>query len=320
MYKFDAAKRDALTAFVTKQLTAFDMRLNEPLRGETEWPKVISMRTDIGVGDEATAFFRQAWAANGNQGNGISWVGRRADGTIPTVSVGDQMVTHAIRPWAQSVDYTIFELEQAQALGRNISDEKVRVVNEKYERDMDIIVAEGDATLGFKGLYNSTDVTASNAANGAGGSPLWSAKTPLEIVKDINDRALAIYKACGESHAPDTLVLPTDQWAYIASTPMSATIPNITILDWLKTRSYSALKNGRELNVIDSRFLAGLGVGSTNRALLYTNSERMVRIAGTPLTRMPVQLRDISYVTPMYATIGEVELVYPQTLGYIDGI
>lgn len=320
MYKLDAAKRDALTAFVTKQLTAFDMRLNEPLRGETEWPKVISLRTDVGLGDEATAFFQTAWAANGNKGNGISWVGRRANGTIPTVSIGDRMVTHPIRPWAQSIGYTIFELESAQALGRNLSDEQVRAANEKYMRDMDQVVAAGDSELGFTGLYNSNEVTATNAATGAGGSTFWAAKTPLEILKDINDKAVAIYKQCGDSHAPDTLVLPTDAWAHVAATPMSQDFPNITILDWLKTRSYPALKNGRELNVIDSRFLAGMGVGNTNRALLYTNSERIVRIAGTPVTRMPVQLRDISYITPLYATIGEVELVYPQTLGYIDGI
>jgi len=316
MYKLDAAKRDALTAFLTKQLTAYDMRLNEPLSGQTEWPMVISMRTNVGLGDQATAFFRQAWTANGGIATpGISWAGRRANGTIPTVGIADEMVTHALRPWAQAIDYTVFELEAAQALGRNISDEKMRALNKKYQLDMDLIVATGDAQLGFTGLYNDANVTAASATNGS-----WASAQPLDIVEDINVAAKAIYTASGYSHAPDTLILPPDQYAVIATTPMSATIPDITILDWLKRRSFGAVKNGRELNILDSRYLPGLGAGSTDRAVLYTRGEDMVRIAGTPLTTMPVEVHDYTYGVTVYGVIGEVEIVYPTTVGYVDGI
>lgn len=316
MYKMDAAKRDALTAFLTRQLTAFDMRLNEPLSGQTEWPKVLSMRTNVGLGDQATAFFRQAWTANGGISTpGISWAGRRANGTIPTVGIQDEMVTHPLRPWAQAIDYTVFELEAAQALGRSISDEKMRALNKKYQIDMDNIVALGDATLGFTGFYNDAGVTASSATNGN-----WASATPDQIVEDVNVGMTAIYTASGYSHAPDTLILPPDQYALIATTPMSATIPDITILQWLERRSFGAVKNGRELTVLDSRYLPGIGAGSTDRAVLYTRGEDMVRIAGTPLTTMPVEVHDYTYGVTVYGVIGEVEIVYPTTVGYVDGI
>ena len=320
MYKLDTAKRDGLTAFLIRQLTALDMRLNEPLMGETEWPKLLKMRTNVSLGDDATAFFRQAWTANGQKGNGISWAGRRANGTVPTVGIGDEMVTTPLRPWAQALDYTVFELESAQKLGRNISDEKLRIINKKYQLDVDQIVTLGDDTMRFKGLFNSNQVTAANVANGAGGTPAWSTKTPLEIVKDVNDKCAAIYKASGFSHAPDTLVLPNEQWELIATTPMSATIPDITILDWLQRRSFSTKKNGRELTILDSKYLEGQGVGSTDRMVLYTNAEDIVRIAGTPLTTMPVQVHDYTMGTTVYGVIGEVEIVYPTTIGYADGI
>ncbi len=316
MYKMDAAKRDALTAFLTRQLTAFDMRLNEPLSGQTEWPKVLTMRTNVGLGDQATAFFRQAWTANGGITTpGISWAGRRANGTIPTVGIQDEMVTHPLRPWAQQIDYTIFELEAAQALGRSISDEKMRALNKKYQIDMDMVVALGDAALGFTGFYNDAGVTAASATNGS-----WASATPDQIVEDVNVGMTAIYTASGYSHAPDTLILPPDQYALIATTPMSATIPDITILQWLERRSFGAVKNGRELTVLDSRYLPGVGAGSTDRAVLYTRGEDMVRIAGTPLTTMPVEVHDYTYGVTVYGTIGEVEIVYPTTVGYVDGI
>lgn len=316
MYKIDAAKRDALTAFLTRQLTAYDMRLNEPLSGQTEWPKVLSMRTNVGLGDQATAFFRQAWTANGGIATpGISWAGRRANGTVPTVGIADEMVTHPLRPWAQQIDYTVFELEAAQQLGRSISDEKMRALNKKYQIDMDNIVALGDSGLGFTGFYNDAGVTAASATNGS-----WSSATPGDIVEDVNVAMNAIYTASGYSHAPDTLILPPDQYALIATTPMSATIPDITILQWLERRSFGAVKNGRELTVLDSRYLPGVGAGSTDRMVLYTRGEDMVRIAGTPLTTMPVQVHDYTYGVTVYGVIGEVEIVYPTTVGYVDGI
>lgn len=316
MYKMDSAKRDALTAFLTRQLTAFDMRLNEPLSGETEWPKVLSMRTNVGLGDQSTAFFRQAWTANGSSHTpGISWGGRRANGTIPTVGIADEMVTHPLRPWAQAIDYTVFELEAAQALGRSISDEKMRALNKKYQLDMDLIVALGDSSVGFTGFYNDAAVTAASATNGS-----WASATPDQIVEDVNVGMTAIYTASGYSHAPDTLILPPDQYALIATTPMSATIPDITILQWLERRSFGAVKNGRELTILDSRYLPGVGAGSTDRAVLYTRGEDMVRIAGTPLTTMPVEVHDYTYGVTVYGTIGEVEIVYPTTVGYVDGI
>ena len=316
MYKMDAAKRDALTAFLTKQLTAYDMRLNEPLSGQTEWPKVLSMRTNVGLGDQATAFFRQAWTASGSINTfGVSWAGRRANGTVPTVGIQDEMVTHPLRPWAQQIDYTVFELEAAQALGRSISDEKMRALNKKYQIDMDQIVALGDANLNFTGFYNDAGVTAASATNGN-----WASATPDQIVEDINVGMTAIYTASGYSHAPDTLILPPDQYALIATTPMSATIPDITILQWLERRSFGAVKNGRELTILDSRYLPGIGAGSTDRAVLYTRGEDMVRIAGTPLTTMPVEVHDYTYGVTVYGTIGEVEIVYPTTVGYVDGI
>ena len=316
MYKIDAAKRDALTAFLTRQLTAFDMRLNEPLSGQTEWPKVLSMRTNVGLGDQATAFFRQAWTANGGISTpGISWAGRRANGTVPTVGISDEMVTHPLRPWAQQIDYTVFELEAAQQLGRSISDEKMRALNKKYQIDMDMVVALGDSVLGFTGFYNDAGVTAASATNGS-----WASATPGDIVEDVNVAMNAVYTASGYSHAPDTLILPPDQYALIATTPMSATIPDITILQWLERRSFGAVKNGRELTILDSRYLPGIGAGSTDRMVLYTRGEDMVRIAGTPLTTMPVQVHDYTYGVTVYGVIGEVEIVYPTTVEYVDGI
>ena len=316
MYKMDAAKRDALTAFLTRQLTSFDMRLNEPLSGQTEWPKVLSMRTNVGLGDQATAFLRLGWTAKGGISTpGISWAGRRANGTIPTGGIADEMVTHPLRPWAQQIDYTVFELEAAQALGRSISDEKMRALNKKYQLDMDMIVALGDANLGFTGFYNDAAVTAASATNGS-----WASATPDQIVEDVNVGMTAIYTASGYSHAPDTLILPPDQYALIATTPMSATIPDITILQWLERRSFGAVKNGRELTILDSRYLPGIGAGSTDRAVLYTRGEDMVRIAGTPLTTMPVEVHDYTYCVTVYGVIGEVEIVYPTTVGYVDGI
>lgn len=39
-----------------------------------------------------------------------------------------------------------------------------------------------------------------------------------------------------------------------------------------------------------------------------------------PLTRTPLEYRGIYQLTTYYGKLGEVEFVYPETVGYADGI
>lgn len=52
----------------------------------------------------------------------------------------------------------------------------------------------------------------------------------------------------------------------------------------------------------------------------YTKDPMYVRFPMVPLTRTPLEYRGIYQLTTYYGKLGEVEFVYPETVGYADGI
>jgi hypothetical protein len=52
----------------------------------------------------------------------------------------------------------------------------------------------------------------------------------------------------------------------------------------------------------------------------YTPEHDYIRIPVPPLTRTPLQYRGIGFEFYYYTVMGGVEFVYPETVGYMDGI
>lgn len=318
--KIDAMKRDALVGFLEGQLTSIDSRLNEPLVDASDWIRNIHMRTNISLADESTGFYRTAYAANnGAGGDNDGWLSTSADGTIPTVSIGNELATKPIRPWGKAVRYSYFDLEKAQKLGLNLGTEQMNAINLSYQLNMNKVVHLGETKFGSYGLLNSPEVTAASVATVSGHTD-WANKTPREIVKDVNDAIQAVWEANAYAAVPDTLLLPPAAFSLVATTSTSEHHPDKKIIDELRRESLAFQLTGTELAVRPCRFLPGIGTDSSNRMVVYANREDYVRIAGLPLVRLPVQFRDITYSAPVITVIGEVEFVYPATVGYFDGI
>ena len=168
-------------------------------------------------------------------------------------------------------------------------------------------------------MVNSAAVTASNVAVGASGSTLWSTKTPDEILADVNTLLTATYLASGTAIVPDELRLPPVQWSYLVSQKVS-NAGNVSILEFLRNNSMCNAANGRPLNIQPVKWLTGRGVGGANRIICYTKDKDRVRYPLVPLQRTPIEFRGIYQITTYYGRCGQVELVYPETLQYADGI
>jgi hypothetical protein len=82
-----------------------------------------------------------------------------------------------------------------------------------------------------------------------------------------------------------------------------------------------------KLNVQPLKWLIGEGTGGTpqtlntvDRMMAYTNEEDLVRFPMVPLQRTPLEYRSLFQITTYYGRLGVVEFVYPETVGYADGI
>ena len=54
--------------------------------------------------------------------------------------------------------------------------------------------------------------------------------------------------------------------------------------------------------------------------VVYTQDKNRVRFQMVPLQRTPLEYRSIYHLTTYFGKLGVVEMVYPETVMYADGI
>lgn len=298
-------KRDTL---VRTPLTSYTYTRDIPIRVGGGWAEFVSA---MGVG----------YGVTGGSGDGIVTAGS-ADG-IPMVQADfgkDLWKTHMV-----SVGTRVFWIDQMRGnmTGRNMDTLLRDGVRMTYDKHMDENVYVGFAAYGSTGLLNNADVTVTNAATGAGGSATWATKTPDEILKDVNDAILAAWAASEYDldAIPNHIVLPYEQYNYIATTKVSQ-LAEKTILTFLLENNVAKV-NGGDLFIGATAWADGAGVGGADRMVVYCNKERYVAVDElVPLTRAmtTANAERFSYDTAYAGNISEVETFYPMTMIYVDGI
>jgi hypothetical protein len=317
MMTFDQATRDSAGAFLVGELERLDQRLHEPLASVT-WSRDIDLREDVSIADEMSSFTNSSFAAaGGSSPNGKSWIGKDAS-AIQGIALDIGKTAQPLSLWGMELGWTLPELASAQQLGRPVDQQKFAGMQMKYNMDVDEQVYVGDGVLGLYGLLNAPAVTATNVVNGVSASPLWSTKTPDEILKDVNTVLNAAWAASGYAVVPGKLGLPPSKYSYLVSQKVSSA-GNISILQFLKDNSLANAVNGVPLDIVPMKFLSGRGAGGTDRMIAYSQDQNRVRFPLVPLQRTPVEYRGISQLTYYYGRLGAVEVVYPETMQYADG-
>lgn len=312
---------DSTGAFLIGELERLDQTLHDPLVAVT-WQRDIDLREDVSMADEVSSFTNSAFSSPGGiVPNGISWISKDAT-AISGVGLDIGKTAQNLNLWGKEVKYTLPELESAKKLGRPVDAQKYDAMKLAWQMEVDQLVYIGDTLgggYGFTGLANNASVAVSNVATGSGGSTLWSTKTPDEILADVNTLLTATYIASGTAIVPDELRLPPVQWSYLVSQKVS-NAGNVSILEFLRANSMCNAANGRPLNIQPVKWLTGRGVAGANRMFCYTKDKDRVRYPLVPLQRTPIEFRGIYQITTYFGRMGQMELVYPETIAYADGI
>lgn len=311
---FDAQTIDSAGAFLVGELERLDQRLHEPLAAVT-WSRDIDLREDVSIADEFSAFTNSSFAAaNGVQGSGKAWIGKDAS-AITGVSLDIGKTTSPLSLWAMQLGWTIPELESAQKLGRPVDQQKFAGLQLKHQMDIDEQVYIGDSALGLTGLVNGSAVT--NSSNATTGN--WGSATPDQILADVNELLNSVWAASAYAVCPSDLRVDPLNFGRLVSTKVSSA-GNISVLEFLKLNSLSNAINGKQLDIQPLKWLTGRGASSTNRMVAYTKDPMRVRFPLVPLQRTPLEYRDLRQLTTYFGRLGAVEFVYPETVGYRDGV
>jgi hypothetical protein len=333
----DGRTVDSSGAFLVGELERLDLTLHEPLAAVT-WGRDIDLREDVTTADEVSSFTISTYASAGGLGtgqgvgNGKSWIGKNTN-QVSRVSVDIAKVTQPLIPWAKEIAYTVLELESAAKLGRPVDEQKYKALQLAHQMEIDEMVYYGDTPGAFYGLVNSNNRTTpdavtnvANVANGAQGSPLWTAKTPDEILQDFNEALTSAWAASGWAILPDSILLPPTDFGYISTQKVSAA-GNVSILNYVLENNITARQGGATLDIKPVKWSIGTGVGGTvtlanghDRMVTYTKDQERIRYPMTMLSKTPIQYDSIWHRSTYYGRLGVMEIVYPELICYRDGI
>lgn len=321
---------DSTGAFLVGELERLDQTLNMPL-ASVSYGRDIDLRTDVTVADEVTSYTLSTFASPGTLGNhgirnGKAWIGKSSD-QIAGVSTDISKPTQPLTAWALELKFSVLELESAARLGRPLDAQKLEALQLKWQMDADEQAYVGDSTLSQTGMLNSSLVTnVSNVPNGAASSPLWTAKTPDEILADVNALITSTWAASGWAVMPDRILLPPAQFGYI-STKTISTAGNTSILKYVLENNILVTSGKGKLTILPAKWLVGAGTGGTigttgtvDRMVAYTKDQKYIRFPMTTLSKTPIQYASIYHMTTYFGKLGVVEVPYPETIGYRDGI
>lgn len=323
---------DSTGAFLVGELERLDYTTHEPLV-DVEYTRDVDMRTDVTIADELSSYTYSQFASAGGlgAGNGIrtgkAWISKEAT-QISSINVDIAKVAQPLRVWGLEAKYDILELESAARVGRPIDVQKINDLQLKHEMDVDEQVYVGDANFGDTGLFNAAGVAnVSNLPNGAAASPLWSTKTPQEILADVSALIMSVWTASGFKAMPNRIMLPPAQYGYLATQIISSGAGNISILKFLLDNNVLNASGRGRLEILPSKWLIGAGVGGTigtpgtvDRMVAYSKDYRFVRYPMTALQRTPIQYDGMWHKMIYFCRLGVLEIPYTITFGYRDGL
>lgn len=321
---------DSTGAFLVGELERVDPTLHLPLSSVT-WSRDIDVRTDVTLADDFSSYTQTNFGSAGNLGTGQgirtgkAWMGKSTD-QIAGVSVDNAKTPQPLTPWGLELRWTVFELESAAKVGRPIDEQKLQALHLKHQMDIDEQAYVGDATLVQAGLLNHPLVTnVSNVVNGATSSPLWSSKTPAEILADVNSMLQSGWSTSAFAVMPNRILLPPTQFGLL-STQIISSAGTTSIMKYIKENNIVTASGNGQIEILPCKWLVGAGVGGTigvsgpDRMVAYRKEKQYVRFPMVPLQRTPVQFMSIYHLTTYYCRLGVVEVVYPETVVYRDGI
>ena len=310
----DAAGIASGMAFLTSELEKRDPLIRKPLTSVT-YPRDIVVKSGGGWVDYVSA---QAVGYGITGGSGSSPVQAGGSNGLPIVQANLEKGLYKAHTFAAALRVMWVDMQKANYIGRSLDQLLQDGMRMAYDKHMDQNVYTGMEEYGSTGLVNNPDVTETSVTGGT-----WASKTKEQILADINSALTAVWAAAeyDEDAMPNHILLPYEQYTYIMNT-MVTDLATETILDYVLKNNVAA-KNGKSLYIGATRWCKGAGTGGADRMVVYVNHERFLQVEElVPLARVMSQpnATEFCYDTAYAANLSEVELFYPQTMQYFDGI
>ncbi len=232
---------------------------------------------------------------------------------LPRADAFRKEFTARIRSIGTSYGWNVQEMRAATFAGTPLEQRKATAARRAFEEKLDSIARVGDTAHGLVGFLNQPNASTYVVPNGVSTTATWATKTADEILKDMNGIVNGIIISTKQIETPDTLLLPTAQYAYISSTARS-TVSDTTILEFFQ-------KSHPNVQVIGWWALAGAGASATDRMVAYSRDpDHLQLIIPLEFMQLPPEWEGLELLTTCEGRCGGVQMYYPLSMSYGDGI
>jgi hypothetical protein len=242
---------------------------------------------------------------------------------MPFNQVTRDLKSHDFAMLGSGWEWNLEEVNQASLYGVNLSDAKARSASSSIERKLYDIAMTGSTEKGWQGFTNYAGITTvTAAATGTGNATFWSAKTPAQILIDLNALLSIAPRSTNEVEFADTVALPPAAFDYLASTYLGTEGNSPTILERFRAGNVYTAASNQPVTIRRVRALAGAGAGGVGRAVAYRNSPEVLRFH-LPMPRFVLPTRQKSimgFETGLIARTGGTEVRLPSAMAYMDGV
>ena len=181
----------------------------------------------------------------------------------------------------------------------------------------------GNAAVGFNSWLSYTGITVATAAQSAnsGNTRLWTGKTALEILADINAGIAAMYTGSNTLFVADTLYLSPARFLLLQQ-PMviGGVAVAMSIMEYI-LKNNAAVALGKTFKIEPIRYLATAGADSLNRAVFMCHDSKYQEMAfPIPYTlKAPVQIA-LGATMVAEEKFGSFACYQPGTMLYMDSL
>jgi hypothetical protein len=296
------------SVFLQRQLDYIKNQTYDIKYAELKARKLIPVSSEADPGAEKI-FYRQYDQA------GFAKVIANYGDDLPRADVKGSEFFAVVKTLGASFAYNIQEMRAAIYGNVPLEQRRANAARRAIAQLENSVAFFGDSASGLQGFINGANITSCTIPNdGTGSSKLWSAKTPDQIIRDMNLVANTVVSTSLGVEIPDTMLLPLAQYNYVASTARSANSDTTILNYFLQNNPYI-----KEVEWVNE--LLGAGASSSDRMMAYRRSPEVLTMeVPSDFEQLELEIRNLEYKVPCIERFGGVLIYYPLAIGYGDGI
>jgi len=298
-----------------------DSSFYDVLYPDHEWYGILGetqVMRDINAGATSYAYIVR------DKHGAAAFVGNGSNDNIPKVGQSAGAVQVPVAYAAVGAEITNEDARQYDfGFNGNLAQDLGEAMRKASDNLTETSIIFGNDSLGFLPWINYPSITSIMVGKGASGKTTWQDKEGVEIVRDVNAVLNAIWVNSRMIMKPLNVFIPLTQFTLLNEVPIviGGTGTAMTAMEYLRKNNVVTQLTGKELDIRPSRYLAGAGVGGTDR-LVAMDRRPENQCLPFPLPYMLSQPIPAPLAAELYAEmkVGSFHVRQQGSMMYADGI